>query len=452
MSSERTVASVFGDDMRIQRMLDVEVALARAEAAAGIIPEAAADAIARAARVDRFDVAALIADARPAGNLAIPLVKQLTRLVGHAGKDENDAANTLDASRFVHWGATSQDIIDTGLVLQLREAVPIIVSDLRRAASAAAVHARRHARTPMPGRTWLQQATPVTFGLKAAGWLDALARTTDGLESALTSALVLQFGGASGTLASLGADGLSVASRLGVLLDLPVPAIPWHAHRDRLGTLACALGVACGTLGKIARDIALLGQTEIQEVVEPPAEAGGSSTMPHKRTPVRASRVLAAAVRAPGLVATMLSAMPQEHERGLGGWQAEWDVLPDLVRLTASAAMSAADLVERLIVRPEAMEASLQITQGLVMAEAVVMALAAHVGKAQAHGLVDRAARRAVDDGTSLADALAEDPEIARWLDRGAIADALRPEDYLGVSAQFVARVLAATASKTTHD
>ncbi len=305
----------FADETRVQKMLDVEAALARAEAQAGIVPAPAAEAIARAARVDRFDLPSLMAEAHPAGNLAIPLVKHLTRTV---------AQDHPDASRYVHWGATSQDIIDTALVLQLREAVPIVVGDLRRAASAAARHARQHARTTMPGRTWLQQATPVTFGLKAAGWLDALVRTTGNVETALTAVSVLQFGGASGTLASLGADGLNVASRLGALLDLEVPALPWHAHRDRLAALACALGVACGTLGKIARDLALLGQTEIQEAIEPPADTGGSSTMPHKRNPVRASRVLSAAIRAPGLVSTMLSAMPQEHERGLGGWQAEW--------------------------------------------------------------------------------------------------------------------------------
>jgi 3-carboxy-cis,cis-muconate cycloisomerase len=443
MSSASLVAGAFADEARIQRMLDVEVALARAEVAAGIVPEAAANAIAGAARAGRFDVAALMADAQAAGNLAIPLVEQLTRLV---------AADDPSASRYVHWGATSQDIIDTGLVLQLRQAVPIIVGDLRRAGTAAATHAERHVRTAMPGRTWLQQATPVTFGLKAAGWLDALARTTDGLESALTPALVLQFGGASGTLASLGADGLSVASRLGVLLDLPVPAIPWHAHRDRLGTLACALGVVCGTLGKIARDIALLGQTEIQEAVEPPAGTGGSSTMPQKRNPVRASRILSAAIRAPGLVATMLSAMPQEHERGLGGWQAEWDVLPELVRLTADAATSAADLIEGLIVRPDAMQAGLRVTQGLIMSEAVMMALAVHVGKPKAHALVNQAVRRVLDEGRPFADALAEDPQIARWLDRAAIGQALQPEGHLGVSAQFIDRVLAATVSKRRHD
>jgi 3-carboxy-cis,cis-muconate cycloisomerase len=301
----------------------------------------------------------------------------------------------------------------------------------------------------MPGRTWLQQATPVTFGLKAAGWLDALVRTADGLETALASALVLQFGGASGTLASLGADGLNVSSRLGALLELTVPALPWHAHRDRLAALSCALGVACGTLGKIARDVALLGQTEVQEAAEPATDTGGSSTMPHKRNPVRASRVLSAAVRAPGLVATMLAAMPQEHERGLGGWQAEWDVLPELIRVAADAAASAADLLEGLVVRVEAMQSSLRLTQGLIMAESVAMALAPHVGKSAAHTLVDRAAKRALDEGVAFADALRQDPEVTKWLGSDALADALEPEDYLGVSTQFVARALAAAASKT---
>jgi 3-carboxy-cis,cis-muconate cycloisomerase len=434
------VERAFGNQARVQKMLDVEAALAKAEAQAGIVPAAAAEAIARAASADRFDIPALIAEAVPAGTLAIPLVKHLTRVV---------SADDEDAGRYVHWGATSQDIVDTGLVLQMRDAVPAVVGNLRRAATAAAAHAQRHARTIMPGRTWLQQATPVTFGLKAAGWLDALTRTTDGLEAALTSALVLQFGGASGTLASLGADGLNVSSRLGTLLQLNVPPLPWHGHRDRLATLACSLGVVCGVLGKIARDVSLLGQTEIQEAVEAPKDAGGSSTMPHKRNPVRASRVLSAAIRAPGLVSAMLTAMPQEHERGLGGWQAEGEILPDLVCVTGTAAASAADLLEGLIVDPEAMRRSLQRTNGLILAEAVMMALAPHVGKPAAHALVDRAARRTLDEGVSFEDALANDPEIARWLDRTAIADALVPDDYLGVSAQFLARALAATAPKT---
>ena len=439
MSSADGVVQLFDDATRVQRMLDVEVALARAEAGAGIVPEAAAAAIAAAADVRRFDLDALESGARAAGNEAIPLVKALTALV--ASTDER-------ASRFVHWGATSQDIIDTGLVLQLREAVPIVVGDLRRAAAAAARHARQHARTTMAGRTWLQQATPITFGLKAAGWLDALSRVTAGVETALRGAVVLQFGGASGTLAALGADGLNVSSRLGTLLELAVPPAPWHAHRDRLAALACALGVACGTMGKIARDLSLLGQTEVQEAIEAAGKSGGSSTMPHKRNPVRASRILSAALRAPGLVATTLSAMPQEHERGLGGWQAEWDVLPELVIVTARAAEETADVLEDLVVRPDAMAKGLAVTGGLTLAESVTMTLAAHVGKPEAHRLVERAAARAGDGGVTFADALAADPDVTRHLDRQAIEDALVPEDYLGVSAQFIGRVLAAHAAK----
>ncbi len=443
MCSQAEVTRLFGETMRVQRMLDVEVALARAEAAAGIIPAGAAAAIANVAEVSRFDLDALRDGAGTAGNLAIPLVKALTKLV---------ATNDERASHFVHWGATSQDIIDTGLVLQLREAVPIVVRDLRRAIAAATGHATRHARTTMPGRTWLQQATPITFGLKAAGWLDALSRVTASLESALEDALVLQFGGASGTLAALGADGLNVSARLGTLLDLRVPPAPWHAHRDWLAALACALGVTCGTMGKTARDLALLGQTELQEAIEAAGKAGGSSTMPHKRNPVRASRILASALRAPGLVATMLSAMPQEHERGLGGWQAEWEVLPELVILTAAAASATAEVLEDLEVRPEAMAKDFAATNGLTMAESVAMALAAHIGKPEAHRLVEQAATQAVERGVSFAEALAADPNVTRHLDRGAIEDALVAEDYLGVSAQFIGRVLAASASRTPHE
>ena len=443
MCSQAEVTRLFGETMRVQRMLDVEVALARAEAAAGIIPAGAAAAIANVAEVSRFDLDALRDGAGTAGNLAIPLVKALTKLV---------ATNDERASHFVHWGATSQDIIDTGLVLQLREAVPIVVRDLRRAIAAATGHATRHARTTMPGRTWLQQATPITFGLKAAGWLDALSRVTASLESALENALVLQFGGASGTLAALGADGLNVSARLAPCSICRVPPAPWHAHRDRLAALACALGVTCGTMGKTARDLALLGQTELQEAIEAAGKAGGSSTMPHKRNPVRASRILASALRAPGLVATMLSAMPQEHERGLGGWQAEWEVLPELVILTAAAASATAEVLEDLEVRPEAMAKDFAATNGLTMAESVAMALAAHIGKPEAHRLVEQAATQAVERGVSFAEALAANPNVTRHLDRGAIEDALVAEDYLGVSAQFIGRVLAASASRTPHE
>ncbi|MEP6916694.1 MAG: 3-carboxy-cis,cis-muconate cycloisomerase [Acidobacteriota bacterium] len=429
------VGRCFSTRARVQAMLDVEACLAEAEAALDIIPASSALAIRAAAVADLYDVEAIAAESRRAGNLAIPLVHHLTRHVGEA--DEH-------ASRYVHWGATSQDIIDSGLVLQLRASVPIVLHDLRRAANAAAGHARRHVFTAMPGRTWLQQATPITFGLKAAGWCDALMRVQRGLQEAFDAALVLQFGGASGTLAALGTRGLEVAATLGACLRLTVPALPWHTHRDRVAALACALGVATGTLGKIGRDLGLLAQTEVGEAHERPGDAGGSSTMAHKQNPVRAAIALAAAVRAPGLVATVLSAMPQEHERALGGWQAEWDTVPELVIVTGGAARAIAEALEGLVVDGARMRGNLELTHGLVMAEAITMRLAPHLGKSEAHARVEAAARRAIAEGAPLADVLAQDPAVTAVLDRAEIDATLRPENYLGAAVAFVTSVLEA--------
>jgi 3-carboxy-cis,cis-muconate cycloisomerase len=426
-------AEQFTPARRLQAMLDVEGALADAEASLEIIPQSAAQAIRHACRADLYDAAALADAARRAGNLAIPLVRELTQKV---------AAANADAARYVHWGTTSQDVIDTALVLQLRDSIPAIVGDLTRAADAAAGHARRHANTPMAGRTWLQQATPVTFGLKAAGYVDALDRVASGIRTALTAATVLQFGGAAGTLAALGDRGIPVAKRVGVALRLEVPAVPWHAHRDRLAALCCALGVAAGTAGKIARDIALLAQTEVGEAHEGTSN-GGSSTMPQKQNPVASAAVLAAAVRAPGLVATILAAMPQEHERALGGWQAEWDTIPELVIVTADAASAIADVLDRLVIDPARMRANLEASGGLVLAEAVAMRLAPRLGRQEAYALVERAARRAGAERRTFADVLREDPQISAVLDRRTIDETLTPETYLGSTSAFIADVLA---------
>jgi 3-carboxy-cis,cis-muconate cycloisomerase len=414
-------------------MLDVEAALAAAEASTGVIPREAASAIAAAANAELFDIAAIESESERAGNAAIPLVRHLTSRV---------AATAPDLARYVHWGATSQDIIDSALVLQLRGSVPIVVADLTRAANAAAGHADRHAKTTMAGRTWLQQATPITFGLKAAGWCDALDRGAARLESALTDASVLQFGGASGTLAALGSRGPAVAESFGKALGLPVPTMPWHAHRDRLATLASALGVAVGTAGKIGRDLGLLAQTEVAEAADPPADAGGSSTMPHKRNPVRAAAIVSAALRAPGLVATILSAMLQEHERGLGGWQAEWEAIPDLVITVGRAAHALADSLDALIVDVGRLRANVEMTRGLTLAEAVSMRLAEKIGKHDAHATIDRVAARAQKEHQSFADALAADPDVTRVLSRSEIDEALSPDAYLGAAETFVANVL----------
>ena len=435
------VAECLSDSARVQAMLDVEAALAEAEAALHVIPARTGARVREAAEADLYDLAAIASEAAAAGNLAIPLVKQLTARV---------AAADPEASRFVHWGATSQDVIDTGLLLQLRAAVTLVAGHLDRAAEAAATLARRYAEAPMPGRTWLQQGPPTTFGLKAAGWLDALDRVNAQIQGALTNALVLQFGGATGTLAALGDRGAAVARDLAARLELALPDVPWHAHRDRLAALGCALGVAAGTLGKIGRDLALLAQTEVREAFERPSDGtGGSSTMPHKQNPVGTSVVLAAAARVPGLVATLLTAMPQEHERGLGGWQAEWETLPELVRVVAGAARATADALAQLHVDPERMRANLEATRGVSLSEAVSMKLASRIGRPEAHRIVAAASKQALDEHRELAEVLAEDPSAARVLTREEIDEALSPEGYLGSSAAFIDQVLARHRART---
>ena len=431
---EPAVAAQFSDHTQLQRMLEVEAALAGAEASVGVVPATCVEPIRSAARAELYDCATIAAEAVAAGNVVIPVVHHLTARV---------AMTDTDAARYVHWGATSQDILDTGLVLQLRAAVPTILDHLERAQRAAAELAQRYADTAMPGRTWLQQATPITFGLKAAGWADALDRTRRRVATTLDDALVLQFGGASGTLAALGSHGLAVTDALATRLGLGAPDIPWHAHRDRLAQLGCALGVATGTAGKIARDISLLAQTEIGEATEQPvAGRGGSSTMPQKRNPVSASVALAAALRTPGLVATLLGAMGQEHERGLGGWQAEWDTLPDLVCVSAGGARAVADALGRLSVDPTRMRANIDASGGTLLAESIAMALAKSLGKHEAHACIEAACRRAVDEGRPFADVLGDDPVVARHLDRTEITRLLSPDHYLGATRAFIERVL----------
>lgn len=432
--STAEVTACLDDRARLQGMLDFEAALAAAEAAAGVIPAASAEAIARACHAERFDLAALGCEAADAGNPAIPMVKRLTTLVAEADPE---------AARAVHLGATSQDAMDTGLVLQLRAALAAMAPDQERLASALARLAETHAATPMIGRTWLVQAVPVTFGLKAAGWLSAVERGHRRLDGAARAARTLQFGGAVGTLAALGDRGLDVAAALAARLDLDLPDLPWHASRDRLVDLGAALGTLTGTLGKVARDLALLAQTEVGEASEPAREGrGGSSTMPHKRNPVACAVALGAAARVPPLVATLLATMPQEHERGLGGWHAEWETLPEIVRLTAGALRQMAGAMEGLVVDPGRMRANLDTTRGLVMAEAVATALAEHLGRAAAHGLVEAACRRAIEEGTHLRDVLARDPTVTAHLSAERLADLFVPDAYLGMARRLVERAL----------
>ncbi len=428
------LAPVFGDEGRLQGMLNFEAALARAEAKVGVIPAAAVRAIVANCHAPLFDPAALAEATMLSGNPAIPLIKRLTALV---------AADDPEAARFVHWGATSQDAIDTGFVLQLREALVRIETGLRRLRNAASVLAARYDKTPLAGRTWLQQALPVTFGLKAAGWLDVTARHETRLAELRPRLLVLQFGGAAGTLASLGDRGMAVAEALAADLGLGLPALPWHSHRDRLTEVGAAFGLIVGSLGKIARDLSLMTQTEVGEAFEPSAPGrGSSSTMPHKRNPVAAAAVLAAATRAPGLVATLLSAMVQEHERGLGGWQAEWAVLPELAMLSEGATAKLADALEGLEIDTNRMRQNLDLTRGLIMAEAVMMALGAKFGRLAAHDRIEHACHKAVAESRHLREVLAEDPVVIAELGQDGLARLFDPEGYLGATEAMIERAL----------
>ncbi|WP_233869012.1 3-carboxy-cis,cis-muconate cycloisomerase [Paraburkholderia adhaesiva] len=442
--------AVWSSRATLQRMLDVEAALACASAAHGVIPQAAVPAIVAACDAEQLDAEALARDAALGGNLAIPLVKQLTARV--------KAADPV-ASKYVHWGATSQDIIDTATVLQLRDALDLIEGGLDALCTTLAALARTHRATPAVGRTWLQQALPITLGLKFAQWLDAMLRHRERLAALRERALVLQFGGAAGTLASLRDAGPDVSASLAKALALAQPTLPWHTQRDRIAEAASFFGMLIGTLGKIARDISLQMQTEIGELAEPAAAGkGGSSTMPHKRNPVGCAAVLTAATRAPGLVATVFAGMVQEHERALGGWQAEWDALPDLARLAGGALAHIEQITAGLEVNPERLAANLDATHGLILGEAVMLALGDSIGRLDAHHLVEQASKKAVQTGRTLHEVLADEPAVTKHIDAARLAALLDPAHYTGEAQAFVDAVLAsyaqsvATSSLQTHE
>jgi 3-carboxy-cis,cis-muconate cycloisomerase len=432
---------IFSDSVRIQRMLDFERALAAAEARLNVIPKSAEPAISSHCKVELFDLPSIAQAAATAGNLAIPLVKELTKLV--AQSDE-------EASRYVHWGTTSQDVIDTGLVLQLRDAFDAIESELQKLSEKLARLAQDHRATALPARTWLQHAVPTVFGLKVAGWLDAMTRHRARLRETRQRVLVLQFGGAAGTLASLGSDGLKVAQALGEELGLLLPPVSWHSQRDRIAEVGTTLALMVGTLGKIARDVALHNQTEVAEAFESAAEGrGGSSTMPQKKNPVACAAILANANQVPALASALLSAMPQEHERGLGGWQAEWNILPELVRRAGGALHQARAMIDGLQFDTARMSQNLDVTHGLIFAEAVAAALAKQSGKQEAHKLVEECCRRAVAEKKHLREILAGTAEIKSRLSSAELDSLFQPLNYLGVANEFIDRTIAASKAGT---
>ena len=429
------------DDLAyLQHMLDFEAALARAEAATGVIPASAVAPIEKACRAEKFDLAVLAEAATRAGNLAIPLVKALTTAVAKA-----DA----DAARYVHWGATSQDVIDTATMMTLRAAIEALLADLDRTIAGFANLARKHRDTPMVARTWLQHALPMPFGLKLAEYAAALHRSRGRFLRLRGDGLALQFGGAAGTLAALGDKGLLVAERLSQQLKLPLPDAPWHGHRDRVAEAASVVAIAAGSCGKIARDVSLMMQTEVAEAFEPSGEGrGGSSTMPHKRNPVAAATALAAAIMAPNLAATIFAAQVGDHERSAGPWHAEWPTLPNLLLVTSGALAAIVDIAEGLEVDAARMRANLDTTGGLIMAEAVTMALAETIGKSEAHHLVEAASKKAVAEKKRLRDVLAKDTKVTAHLSANKMTKLFEPMAYQGASQTLIDRLLASLDDK----
>jgi 3-carboxy-cis,cis-muconate cycloisomerase len=423
---------IFGDRALVQKMLEVEAALARAEARLGIVPAAAAQAIAAAAAVERIDLTALGESTRHVGYPVVGLTKALARAAGG------------DAARYVHWGATTQDILDTALVLQIREGLAAVERDLRALAEALAEKADAHRAAVMAGRTHLQHALPVTFGYKCAVWLAPLLDHLLRLAELRRRVLVVQFGGAVGTLASLGDKGRAVTEALAGELGLAAPVAPWHVSRERPVETAAFLALVCGTLAKLATDVILLMQSEIAEVLEPHATGrGGSSTMPQKRNPIASEYILAAARGVHALLPLLFGAMAQDQERATGPWQSEQLALPQIFVLTAGALAHGVTLARGMTVDAARMRANLAATDGLIMAEAFMMALAEKVGRDAAHHLVEKASNAARAAGRPLVETLGADPDVARHLDGAALARLADPAHYLGEALAVVDRVLA---------
>lgn len=422
---------IFSDEALVGRYLEAEAALARAQARLGVVPKDAAQAIDAASRSLTIDYDRLRQETEIVGYPILPLVHQLSAAAGEAG-------------RFVHWGATTQDIMDTGNVLQIRSALAIVERDLKEIGNILVGMARKYRDTPMAGRTHLQQALPVTFGYKAAVWLSSIDRHIERIEQARPRVLVGEFAGAAGTLASIGESGLEMQRLFCEELGLDQPSMTWHVARDGIAEAVTVLGLITGTLGKIATDVMMMSSTEFGEVSEPFVPGrGASSTMPQKRNPISSELMLAAAKAVRQHVATMLDGMIHDFERATGPWHLEWISLPESFLLTASSLANARFMLAGLVVHEARMRENLDLTHGLIVAEAVMMAMAPKLGRQHAHDVVYEACRTAIEGGGDLADILAGMPEIIEALGS---ADAIRkhcdPANYLGLSGKMVDRVL----------
>lgn len=423
---------VFSDEGKIKAWLETEVALANSEARCGIIPADAAVKIGEAAKFENLDMSAMREEYERVGFPILPLVHQLAKVCDP------------EAARYIHWGATTQDIIDTGLVLQMREGLGFIERDLSRIIDLLITLCKEHRNTVMAGRTFQQQAAPITFGFKVAVWLDELLRLRERLPDLKRRALVCQFGGAVGTLATLDKEGLTVLKELSAELELEEPPISWHTARDGWAEMVFWLSMTCTTMSKIANEVATLMRSEVDEVREPFTPGrGGSSTMPQKRNPVSCPLIVAIGNRMRDCVATQLTAMVQLHERDVATQPLEWLILPDAFVLTSGSLKHSVQMLDGLFVNAEKMLSNLQSGGGLLMSEAVMMGLAPKLGRGQAHDLTGEASASAIENGTTLREALLADESVMHHLSETEIDELLDPLNYTGVASEMIDRVLA---------
>jgi len=437
MFGTEAMRAVFGECAFIARCIEVEAALARAQARLGIVPADAAAAISVAAaeldtHPERLDHARLKRETANVGYPILPLVRQLSEKAGEAG-------------RYLHWGATTQDIMDSAVVLQIRAGLDLIEADLTAARGHIAALARKYRDTPMAGRTHLQHALPVTFGYKAAVWLSALDRHAARLAQLRPRVLVVQFGGAAGTLASLGsgAEALRTCAELARELNLGEPPITWHVARDGIVETVQFLALLGGSLGKIAYDLMLMSATEFAEAAEPfVAGRGSSSTMPQKRNPISCELILAAAKALRQHAGLVLDAMVSDFERATGPWHVEWIAVPESFGYAAGAMHQSEFMLGGLVVDVARMERNLGMTHGLIVAEAVMMGLAPALGRNEAHDLVYDACREAIEQDKPLADVLLATPQVADALGADKVRALTEPANYLGAAPAMVNRVL----------
>jgi 3-carboxy-cis,cis-muconate cycloisomerase len=430
--STAAMRRVFSDENRIQKYLDFEAALARAQARLGIIPQQACDEIVKHCHVAEFDLAKIKVQTERIGYPVLPVVQQLVALCRDA------------LGEWCHWGATTQDITDSATIMQIREALALVDAEIVGIADALAALAKKHRDTPMAGRSNLQQAVPITFGYKIATVLAAFERQKQRSAELRKRVLVFEFGGAAGTLASLGKDGLKVQAELAKELGLAQPEIAWHTVRDRIAEVGCFLGLVTGLCGKIALDVKLMMQTEVEEVFEPFHEGrGSSSTMPQKRNPISSVYITALVSVVRQHVAALLDAMVEDHERATGPWEIEWIVLPEIFALSAGALAHTHFVLKGLLVDEKRMRANLDLTRGLIVSEAVMMGLGPYLGRQYAHDLVYDICRKVVATGRPLLDLLAENQEIAKHMSREDLAKLVDPANYLGIAGEMVDRVLA---------